>query len=59
MIQFLTLDSEGVSNYAKIQLALMKAYPEGKKGEKIGKKLLKSKNFSKGKNMIGVGVSGV
>ena len=30
----INFDSEGVSNYAKIQLALMESYPRGVNGEK-------------------------
>ncbi len=56
----INFDSEGVSNYAKIQLALMKAYPRGKQGEKDWEEIIKKvKASQKGKKYdCVVGVSG-
>ena len=44
----INFDSEGVSNYAKIQLALLKAYPRGKR-RKDWEEIVKVKASQKGK----------
>jgi len=57
----INFDSEGVSNYAKIQLALMEAYPRGKHGEKDWAEIVKNVKANspkKSKYDCVVGVSG-
>tara|TARA_B100001059_G_C17818261_1_gene576629 strand:- start:728 stop:1873 length:1146 start_codon:yes stop_codon:yes gene_type:complete len=57
----INFDSEGVSNYAKIQLALMESYPRGVNGEKDWVEIIKNVKASSPKNSkydCVVGVSG-
>ena len=57
----INFDSEGVTNYAKIQLALMEAYPRGKQGEKDWAEIVKNVKANSPKNCkydCVVGVSG-
>ena len=49
----INFDKEGISNYARIQMALMRAYPRGEKGEKDWQEIVKKVKASKGQiNMI-------
>ncbi len=56
----INFDKEGISNYARIQMALMRAYPRGEKGEKDWQEIVKKVKASKRANKYDcvVGVSG-
>lgn len=56
----INFDKEGISNYAKIQMALMKAYPRGEKGKNDWQEIVKKVKASKRANKYDcvVGVSG-